>query len=270
MYEFLRQTSEDVYFDGPLSRHGYELVISAETLYPDKQIELETGKDYTIRIKSMRDRFRGALIRLEAPPDVDSTDALLPQDDWMQVEESCEAPVVGISTSDDQLKPGVIGTLRLNDEGTVTLGVTVVKIMSEEVSTYTYSQYRVKFTSDPLPTPSPTPFYGFCSVYKYQDCLSDHLTEDDADDCDKCINSAIKEPFATCSDMNDVLCAAVAHCPCGRCDRYAESYLDCAFETLVGCGIDCEAIKPMSKRGITSSSSSSQSTRARDEFTFSS
>ena len=236
---------------GPLSKHGFELYISNQLIDPDKQIILQTGYDYVIRIKVTDDRFRGVFFRLEASDDdADTTDALLPRDGTMEPVDACEAPVVGIGTVEFRPMPGVTATLRMDEETTATLDVTVVKTLTDELITYSYDQYRISFGQDVPPVASPTnspavppvpapTLSSFCSADKVQQCQSDNLSSQESQSCSTCVDEALSASISSCSQLESVLCRALTTCSCGSCSVALGDYLSCAYERLLGCSVDC-------------------------------
>jgi len=40
--------------------------------------------------------------------------------------------------------------------------------------------------------------------------------------------------------QDDVMCPAIALCPCGLCQDEIVRFLDCAFRQLVGCALECD------------------------------
>jgi hypothetical protein len=116
---------------------------------------LQTGRDYEIRIVAGSSRYRGFLIRLEATEaSVNTSMALIPRN-LSQAAAVCFSPAVGISHYDRDLKNFASGILRLDEPGSVSLDVTVVKENSNLVSSYFYSAYSVRFDdSGGEPTPS--------------------------------------------------------------------------------------------------------------------
>lgn len=251
---------------GPLSRFGFGLYISGNLVDPDKHITLQTGLDYVVRIKVTDDRLRGAFFKLVAPNGVDTVDALQPRDDKMRREESCVPPDIGIGTVDLRPKPGATGVLRLNEEASVTLEATVIKTVTNTHVTYLFSKYNIKFVDDMPPISSPTKAptdrpvqeptsSGFCAVNRVQQCQTQSLTSGERDECNTCIGEAISVPTASCSQLEAVICTALTDCACGSCQAPLETYLSCAYQTLLGCNLKCMA---------------SATSTVQDEFTFTS
>lgn len=67
-------------------------------------------------------------------------------------------------------------------------------------------------------------FEGIGSFYEY---------------CDRCVATALPARADSCRDLNSVMCAAIDGCPCGLCANEVEHFLNCAFQVLVRCSLNC-------------------------------
>jgi hypothetical protein len=261
---------------GPLYKYGYQLLIDGHLIEPYDSngtvsvMELDTGVDYEIRINVTQDRFRGALFRLAAPNGVDTNNALLPDGNNMtQTNSPCLDPVASLVTTDFDPKPGITGILRMNEAATITLDITIVKEFTDQIATYSYSQYKLQFVGAPSPTtvagpsasapstapqssvhppagaPSQPTSNGFCSMQQVVQCQASSLSTSSRLTCQTCISDALLAVVSTCTDLQTNICNALQSCPCGGCASVIESYLDCAYQELVGCTISCSASTPI-------------------------
>lgn len=127
---------------------GVEVRIGNNTLDIDSSLDLAIGVDHTITIVSTQFPVRGVLIRLQAPDDVETANALTPASQ-MKVADRCVSPIVGTTHFDSSEKVELSSIVRFDEAvDSVIFDITGVFINNAEGSVYVYSRYTVNFISD--------------------------------------------------------------------------------------------------------------------------
>jgi len=87
------------------------------------------------------------------------------------------------------------------------------------------------------PTPHPANVPCLDTTSRVRRCFD--LMAFFADTCDRCLLQYFPESVATCEELNTVMCEIIGKCPCGLCRKHIAAFLDCAFEKLVDCPVNC-------------------------------
>jgi len=256
-------------WNGTLAEMDVEVVIQGQPPLDPKgpPVVLQESVDYTISVNANGDRYRGLLIRLEAPKDVDTEAALLPGS-WTQVANACQAPVVGVCHTNRTPKRTSTATLRIDDdEGPVFLDITVVKVNDEEKSSYFYNRFELEFQKDPVPTvtpaiPTSTPTIRpatprpttsptgspilqptptkvcISDLDLYDQCVSANWTPQGFLACELCVSRSYPQLGSSCDIFNQALCPAIrTNCECSPCETELVAYTNCLFTEI---SLDCQ------------------------------
>jgi len=136
------------------------VTIDDDLLEPDgSAYTIQTQTDYTVTVTTENEAgFKGVLYRLEAPDGVDTTGALEAINSDLQLANVCQAPVVGVTHTDNNSKMSVSARLRMDEPADyVVLEITVVGVNSVEGSVYGYNGFGLSVQGEAAPkTPSPT------------------------------------------------------------------------------------------------------------------
>ena len=127
---------------------GIQVSIGGNRVVPGQSLGLIASDSLEVEITATTNQFRGALIRLEADDGQSVLGGLTPGTN-AAVAMTCQAPVVGITHFDNDLKSVFSGTLMVDALGAATLDITVVEINSAESSIYMYGGYSMTFISSP-------------------------------------------------------------------------------------------------------------------------
>jgi hypothetical protein len=127
---------------GSLRHAGYELLVDGIPIV--QKVVVEAGKEHALTIRGGRG-YRGILFRLESVDTIDTTGILRPTpgNSNLQRANVCEAPVVGVTHTNDLLKNNLSVIFDTDDTASFVLDVTVVILNNSANSTYFYSQYQI-------------------------------------------------------------------------------------------------------------------------------
>lgn len=135
---------------------GIQVSIGGTIVTPGATFGLLIGDDPMVEIIATANPFRGALIRLEAKQGQTITGGLIPGIN-AQSASVCEAPVLGITHGDNDIKTSFSGVLKINNPGLTTLDITVVEVNRGEFSIYGYGFYDLVFLLPPSLPPTTAP-----------------------------------------------------------------------------------------------------------------
>jgi hypothetical protein len=147
---------------GSLADGGLQVLFGGDPLSTASTFFFTVGEEYPIRVVGEQD-YRGILIRLQAATGVDTTAALVVEEnfsDLLQDASICSDPIQGITHTSAVLKNNVGGTTRLDELADVSIGVTIVVANNSTDSIYYFSQFQLAVTEAPtaVPTVPPTRF----------------------------------------------------------------------------------------------------------------
>jgi hypothetical protein len=145
---------------GSLRDGGYEVSLDGSTLNPGDLVSFTAGEDHALTV---RGRFLGILVRLQADDGVDTSAAIVENSNLLQDAFECVAPIAGISHNSNVGKNGAEITLRLDVPSNVALDITIVLGNGWGESIFYYSGFALASVGPPggvlpaPPTPTPTP-----------------------------------------------------------------------------------------------------------------
>jgi hypothetical protein len=147
---------------GSLAEGGLQVLFGGAPLSTDSPNFFTKGEDYALKVVG-DDSYKGILIRLEAGAGVDTTAALVveEEDSNLLYEASiCPEPSQGITHSSSVLKNNIGGTVRVDELTDVSIGVTIVIANNSTTAIHYFSQFQLEVTEAPTsaPTRSPTRF----------------------------------------------------------------------------------------------------------------
>lgn len=147
---------------GSLADGGLQVLFGGAPMIPGSTFFFTKGEEYALRVVG-DDSYRGILIRLEAADGVDTTAALIVEEEDSNIlyEASiCSAPTQGITHSTSVLKNNVGGTVRIDELTTdVNIGVTIVMANNSTNSIFYYSQFQLEVTEAPTASPTRSPTF---------------------------------------------------------------------------------------------------------------
>lgn len=145
-----RTVIEGTLYDGEINVTVGGIVLSNKT-----STVLPINQDLVIAVQADKIPFKGVLVRLQAPAGVDTTGALVPQENT-KIEATCVAPVVGITHTGSELKMNATGIVRFDRQVlNATFDITVVFINNDMGSAYTYTGFNVDFRNLSVTTIAP-------------------------------------------------------------------------------------------------------------------
>ena len=195
---------------------GIQVSIGGNTVTPGQTLELIAGDSYEVEITASRNEFRGALVRLEAKQGQSVIGALTPGSN-AGLAELCQAPVVGISHTDNYLKSTFVGMLLVEAVVETTLDITIVEINSAQSSIYMYGGYSINFTD----APGASAFV--CPVPRLRSCLMPCILRFASSRTGACSNSKVGTSAYSCgtsgspctgSSASASTCVSSSSCSC--------------------------------------------------------
>jgi hypothetical protein len=144
---------------GSLPEGGLQVLLGGAPLSPDSLNFFTKGEGYALKVVG-DDSYKGILIRLEAGAGVDTTAALIveEEDSNLLYEASiCSDPSQGITHSSSVLKNNVGGTVRLDELTDVGIGVTIVIANNSTAAISYFSQFQLQVTEAPTASPTVSP-----------------------------------------------------------------------------------------------------------------
>jgi hypothetical protein len=153
--------------NGTLAQTGITVAIDGTPLEVNKTLTFLPNTDLEITIEGTDFDFKGFLMRVQAPTGYDTTDVILPNDDFAKVADACSAPITGITHVDSSDKPIATGVVNFPEEvDSVDFDITVVFLNDVNRSAFAYSRFTASFRQtsqvpvasiSPISPSAPTP-----------------------------------------------------------------------------------------------------------------
>jgi hypothetical protein len=144
---------------GSLADGGLQVLFGGAPLTPDSLNFFTKGEDYALKVVG-DESYKGILIRLEAGAGVDTTAALIVEEedsDLLYETSICSNPSQGITQSSNVLKNNIGGTVRVDEFTDVSIGVTVVFANNSTAAINYFSQFQFQVTEAPTASPTMPP-----------------------------------------------------------------------------------------------------------------
>ena len=131
-----------------------EFRINGAVMNSETPVDLAIGQNHIVEVEALEFPIRGALFRLEAPDGIDTAGALTPED-LMKNAVICEAPVVGTTHFNRDVKTKMTSTVRFDEAvEKVVFDVTAVFVNSAEGSVFVFDRFAANFVgASKGPTP---------------------------------------------------------------------------------------------------------------------
>jgi hypothetical protein len=147
---------------GSLAEGGLQVLLGGAPLSPNSLNFFTKGEEYALKVVG-DDSYKGILIRLEAGAGVNTTAALIveEEDSALLYETSvCSEPSQGITHSSSVLKNNIGGTVRVDEITNVGIGVTIVVANNSTTAISYFSQFQLEVTEAPTAAPARPPTFS--------------------------------------------------------------------------------------------------------------